>query len=172
MCLMQLEELHLKASLVPLTLVLLIKQEDVLCNSRAAVMRGAFTLYISRIHHRFWGWFYDCGFHIKLHCFAEVEFDMLKWFEAPWSSSKANNNSTSCHAGAAVCSGGHLKVLTLAVPPCSLRAGSASFLLRYPLQFGRDSLKDEITLGNDVRQPLNSWSPITQKAVCGETLRS
>lgn len=46
-CLMQLEELHPKALLVPLTPVLLIKQEDVLCNSWASVMRRAFVLYFT-----------------------------------------------------------------------------------------------------------------------------
>lgn len=46
-CLIQLEELHLKPLLVPLTPFLLIKQEDVLCNGGASVVRRAFLLYVT-----------------------------------------------------------------------------------------------------------------------------
>lgn len=62
----------------------------------------------------------NSGFHITSHCLAEAEFGMLNWFEAPSSFSKANNNNSLCHIGAAVCSGGYLKVLTFAVPLSSL----------------------------------------------------
>lgn len=47
MCLSLLEELDLKASLLPLSPVLLIKQEGVLCNSEVSVMRTASVLHFT-----------------------------------------------------------------------------------------------------------------------------